>query len=153
MCSLKISMTARSFNWHFPASLAITFVLSAHVLVRPSSAQWFGDSIDLPGESAPRRSAEETKVLRSDRQRAVNFARSAVIKMNGGLSTYRPQSCMFSSEAKGCLVDISDSGFLFVFKGGRPGWEQLGMRPTYKTKILVSPDGRSLVRLYYNRSY
>ena len=146
---MQATRQVRQFSWQ----LAVSFLASGIALAQPCTAQWFGESIDLPGSSVPSKSVEETKVLRSDRQRAVNFARSAVIKMNGGLSVYRPEGCMFSSEAKGCLMKSDSNGFLFVFKGGRPGWEQLGLRPTHKTKILVSPDGRSLVRLYYNRSY
>ena len=123
------------------------------VVSSPVRGQWFGESIDLPGASAPSSSIDSVNTSRSERQRAVNLARSAVVRLNGGLSVYRPDKCMFSSQAKGCLIKSDSSGFLFVFDGGRPGWQQLGLAPTYQTKILVSPDGRSVSRIVYNRRY
>ena len=133
-----------------PVGLAVTLNF---VIPLPLRAQWFGESIDVPGASAPSSSIDSVKTSRSERQRAVNLARSAVVRLNGGLSVYRPDKCMFSSQAKGCLIKSDSSGFLFVFDGGRPGWQQLGLAPTYQTKILVSPDGRSVSRIVYNRRY
>ena len=123
------------------------------VLPLPVKGQWFGENIDVPDASSPSSAIDAVKASRSERQRAVNLARSAVVRLNGGLSVYRPDKCMFSSEAKGCLIKSDSRGFLFVFDGGRPGWQQLGLGPTYQTKILVSPDGRSVSRIVYNRRY
>ena len=132
------------------AALSVTLLSVAPLPVR---AQWFGESIDIPGSSAPSSSIDSVKTSRSERQRAVNLARSAVVRLNGGLSVYRPDKCMFSSQAKGCLIKSDSSGFLFVFDGGRPGWQQLGLGPTHQTIILISPDGRSVSRIIYNRMY
>ena len=135
-------------------SLSLRLVVaSLSVLPLPVNGQWFGESIDLPDASAPSSAIDAVNTSRSERQRAVNLARSAVVRLNGGLSVYRPDKCMFSSEAKGCLIKSDSRGFLFVFDGGRPGWQQLGLGPTYQTKILVSPDGRSVSRIVYNRRY
>ena len=86
------------------------------------------------------------------RQRAMNLARNTAIKLNGGLSTYVPAACMFSSGGSGgsCLVENNDQGFLFRFNGGAPRWQQLGKPPSFTTEILISPDGRTVSQLVYN---
>ena len=43
-------------------------------------------------------------------------------------------------------------GFLFVFEGGSPGWQEAGGQPTVETEILVSQDGASVVDVVYNGS-
>jgi hypothetical protein len=84
--------------------------------------------------------------------RALNLARNHAVKLNGGLGTYRPAACMFSTEWSGseCLVRRDESGFLFRFLGGPPGWQQLNLAPTVETEILVAPDGRAVVQVLHN---
>jgi len=84
--------------------------------------------------------------------RALNLARNHAVKLNGGLGTYRPAACMFSTEWSGseCLVRRDDAGFLFRFLGGPPGWQQLNLAPTVETEILIAPDGRTVVQLIHN---
>jgi hypothetical protein len=84
--------------------------------------------------------------------RAINLARNHAVRLNGGLGLYRPAACMFSTDARGedCLVSRDQSGFLFRFLGGAPGWQQLGLPPTTETEILIGPDGRSVVEVIYN---
>ncbi len=84
--------------------------------------------------------------------RAINLARNHAVRLNGGLGLYRPAACMFSTDARGedCLVSRDESGFLFRFLGGAPGWQQLGLPPTKETEILIGPDGRSVVQVVYN---
>jgi hypothetical protein len=84
--------------------------------------------------------------------RALNLARNHAVKLNGGLGTYRPAACMFSTEWSGseCLLRRDDSGFLFRFLGGPPGWQQLNLAPTVETEILIAPDGRAVVQLIHN---
>ena len=43
-----------------------------------------------------------------------------------------------------CLKNASD-GYLFVFDGGSPGWQEAGGQPTVETEILVSRDGASII--------
>ena len=50
-----------------------------------------------------------------------------------------------------CLKNGSD-GFLFVFEGGAPGWQESGEPATVETEILVSGDGASVVDVVYNGS-
>ena len=50
-----------------------------------------------------------------------------------------------------CLKNASD-GYLFVFDGGSPGWQEVGGQPAVETEILVSRDGASIVDVVYNGS-
>ena len=86
------------------------------------------------------------------RQRAINLARDTAIKLNGGLSVYRPAACMFATGSTGgsCLLSDGADGFRFRFNGGAPGWQQLGLPPTTTSEILIAPDGRSVVQVTYN---
>jgi hypothetical protein len=87
------------------------------------------------------------------RVRAVNLARDTAVRLNGGLSVYRPANCMFDTSLGGgsCLIRRDDQGFLFRFLGGAPGWQQLGLQPTWDTEIQVSPDGRQVVQVVFNQ--
>ena len=69
------------------------------------------------------------------RVRAVNLARDTAVKLNGGLTLYRPAKCMFDTSLGGgnCLISRDDQGFRFRFLGGAPGWQQLGLPPTWDT--------------------
>ena len=50
-----------------------------------------------------------------------------------------------------CLKNAGE-GFLFVFDGGSPGWQEAERPPTVETEILVSEDGDSIVDVVYNGS-
>ena len=84
--------------------------------------------------------------------RAINLARNTAVKLNGGLTVYRPAACMFSTDISGgsCLVQTNGDGYLYRFLGGAPGWQQLGLPATTETELLISPDGRTVVNLIYN---
>jgi hypothetical protein len=84
--------------------------------------------------------------------RAINLARNTAVKLNGGLTVYRPAACMFSTDISGgsCLVHTNSDGYLYRFLGGAPGWQQLGLPATTETELLISPDGRTVVNLIYN---
>jgi hypothetical protein len=84
--------------------------------------------------------------------RALNFARNTGVSINGGLTLYRPQACMFttSADTNPCLIRSDDQGFVYRFLGGPPGWQAEGGAPTVETEILVAPDGNSLVKVLYN---
>ena len=84
--------------------------------------------------------------------RATNVARMRAEKLNGGLTVYRPQACMFttSADTNPCLIRSDEKGFLYRFLGGPPGWQAEGQPPTLETEILVSPEGNELVRVIYN---
>jgi hypothetical protein len=87
------------------------------------------------------------------RVRAVNLARETAVKLNGGLTLYRPAKCMFDTSLGGgnCLIRRDDQGFRFRFLGGAPGWQQLGLPATWDTEILVSADGRQVVQVVFNQ--
>jgi hypothetical protein len=84
--------------------------------------------------------------------RAFNFARNTGVRLNGGLTVYRPQDCMFTTSAPSnpCLIGSDAQGFTFRFLGGPPGWQQMGKEATVETELKVSPDGMNLVKLLYN---
>ena len=64
----------------------------------------------------------------------------------------RPVIAKLNSQLLGnCLKNARD-GFLFVFEGGSPGWQEAGGQPTVETEILVSRDGASIVDVVYNGS-
>lgn len=84
--------------------------------------------------------------------RALNLARNTGVILNGGLTVYRPASCMFSTSApeNPCLVRNNAQGMVFRFLGGPPGWQLLNLPPTHETELLISPDGRSVSQVIYN---
>ncbi|WP_322774649.1 hypothetical protein [Synechococcus sp. CBW1107] len=84
------------------------------------------------------------------RQRATNVARMYAERLNGGLTVYRPDACMYNRGGGDCLIKGDAKGYIFRFLGGPPGWQILGLAPTAETEIEVSADGRSVVKVIYN---
>lgn len=84
--------------------------------------------------------------------RALNFARDYAVRLNGGLTVYRPAQCMFTTSAPSnpCLIRSDTNGFTFRFLGGPPGWVSENKPASKETELKVAPDGRSLVKLIYN---
>ena len=80
-------------------------------------------------------------------RRAMNLARGAATRRNGGLRVYRPSTCMYASAANNpCLRHAGPQGFEFTIPGGIPGWEQTGTPAAVTTRILIDVDGRSLLQ-------
>ena len=80
-------------------------------------------------------------------RRALNLARGAATRRNGGLRVYRPGICMYGSATNNpCLVHAGPEGFEFKIPGGTPGWEQAGNPPALTTRILIASDGRALLQ-------
>jgi len=108
------------------------------------------------GPAAPRttRTLERIDQIVNDAQglqRALNLARATGIQLNGGLSVYQPARCMVAGISDNpCLISRSESGFVFRFRGGVPGWEQEGQPATVETELRLSRDGRSLLEVLYN---
>ena len=83
--------------------------------------------------------------------KAANLARMRAESLNGGLGQYRAASCMYETGAGSCLESLNDSGFLFRFRGGAPGWQQqTPPEPTIETSVLVSRDGDRILEVSYN---
>ena len=81
-------------------------------------------------------------------RRALNLARGAATRRNGGLRVYRPGTCMYGSATNNpCLVHAGPKGFEFKIPGGAPGWEQSAGSPAVMTRILVAGDGRSVLQI------
>ena len=83
--------------------------------------------------------------------KAANQARMRAERLNGGLSRYRADRCMYVLRGEGCLVSNTESGFVFRFQGGAPGWQQqIPPQPTVLTEIRVSADGDRILDVPYN---
>ena len=83
--------------------------------------------------------------------KAANQARMRAERLNGGLSRYRADRCMYVLRGEGCLVSNTESGFVFRFQGGAPGWQQqIPPEPTVLTEIRVSADGDRILDVPYN---
>ncbi len=124
-----LSLPARRLKRALLAPLALSALIAA------------SSSASLAQERAP---IEEV--------RAINFARSYAVELNGGLQAYRPAPCMFATATTDnpCLVNRSPEGFLFRFLGGPPAWVERQQPATLETEVLISPDGRNLVKLIFN---
>ena len=83
--------------------------------------------------------------------KAANQARMRAERLNGGLSRYRADRCMYVLRGEGCLISNTESGFVFRFQGGAPGWQQqTPPQPTVLTEIRVSADGDRILDVPYN---
>jgi len=82
--------------------------------------------------------------------RAANLARMEAERINGGLSHYFTANCMHQKGGGNCMVNAGPNGYLFDFLGGPPGWEVNQQAATKETRILISPDGTSVVNVEYN---
>ena len=82
-------------------------------------------------------------------QRAMNLARTKAVSLNGGLNSYVPAACMFSTTLarQRCLVQSDSLGFVFKFPGGPPGWQAEGSAPSVTTEVSVSADGKTLLNI------
>ena len=77
--------------------------------------------------------------------KAANLARMRAESINGGLTHYRADRCMYSTGAPACLLESTPDAYVFQFLGGTPGWQQ---HNPYKARVLttvtVSADGESI---------
>ena len=95
--------------------------------------------------------AQGSRPIPLTQPKAANLARMRAELLNGGLGQYRAASCMYETGAGSCLESVSDSGFLFRFRGGAPGWQQqTPPEPTIETSVLVSRDGDRILEVSYN---
>ena len=77
--------------------------------------------------------------------KAANLARMRAESINGGLTNYRADRCMYSTGAPNCLVEVTSAGYVFRFQGGAPGWQQRNpSQPSVITTVTVSADGESI---------
>ncbi len=79
-------------------------------------------------------------------RRAINLARGTAVSLNGGLSQYRPSTCMFASAmGNPCITRSDTQGIEFTIPGGPPSWEQNDEEPSVVTVVVISPNGRSVL--------
>lgn len=82
--------------------------------------------------------------------RAANLARMEAERLNGGLNHYVASQCMHQRAGASCLLQANDTGFLFRFPGGTPGWEANRRAATVESQILISADGKRIEKVIYN---
>uniref|UniRef100_B8HYP8 Uncharacterized protein n=1 Tax=Cyanothece sp. (strain PCC 7425 / ATCC 29141) TaxID=395961 RepID=B8HYP8_CYAP4 len=134
------------------AAVAIVLV-SLAVHVKPGLAQSPGEIIkDLlknPGgviPNLPVKRTAEPPIDNSDGSitRAMNLARQAAEKANGGLNNYRAEPSMYGPSEKSPFVYNPKTNTLtFTFLGGRPA-----QPPTIQSIVTVARDGSSVVMDY-----
>jgi hypothetical protein len=76
--------------------------------------------------------------------RAMNLARQAAERENGGLNVYRAESAMYGPSERAPYVVNRDNTVTFTFLGGKPAEP-----PTIQSVVTVAPDG-SRVNVDYN---
>ena len=87
----------------------------------------------------------EPGALPLSQTKAANLARMRAETLNGGVSGYRADRCMYSTGAPECLVRQTPDGYIFSFRGGPPGWQQRNpVTPTVTTTVTVSADGQTI---------
>ncbi len=77
--------------------------------------------------------------------RALNLARQAAEKQNGGISNYRAEPAMYSTPSQSPHVKNTDGSVTFTFKGGPPTTSSPYFTPTVESVVTVFQDGRILV--------
>ena len=103
-----------------------------------------GSAVSLPNPARAQTDAMAPK-------RALNLARDTAVRLNGGLSKYRPARCMHQSITNNpCLAQRDADGFVFHFPGGHPGWQEAGTPPSQVTVLRVSADGRAITQTIHN---
>lgn len=101
-------------------------------------------TVMVSGSTRP--SAAEAQAMPLSQTKAANLARMRAESINGGLSSYRADRCMYSTGAPDCLESLTPEGYVFRFQGGAPGWQGLqSTRPTVITTVTVSADGESIL--------
>ena len=109
------------------------------------------DEPTTPESPAPSTFAPSTSSDPLAARHAINLARGTAVSLNGGLSQYRPASCMFRTAAGNpCLTRSDTSGLEFTIPGGKPGWEESGDNPNVLTVVIISPDGRTVLESIQN---
>ncbi len=99
------------------------------------------DKPKLPEDSTK---ASSTVYPDGAQARAMNLARQAAERANGGLNNYRSEPSMYGPATKSPFKDNGNGSLTFTFLGGHPA-----SPPTLQSVVTVSLDG-SLVSVDYN---
>ncbi len=78
-------------------------------------------------------------------QRAMNLARQAAERANGGLTKYRAQTSMYGPATKSPFVDNGNGTWTFTFLGGTPGFTT----PSLESVVTIAKDS-SQITVDYN---
>jgi hypothetical protein len=94
--------------------------------------------------------AAPAQTISQAQMRAANLARMEAERLNGGLTHYFAGQCMHQRGGANCLIQANETGFLFRFPGGTPGWEPNHRAATVESEILISADGNKIEKVAYN---
>ena len=112
-----------------------------------------GVALPLAAPAQPISQAQNISQIQTISQaqlRAANLARMEAERLNGGLTKYFAGQCMHQRGGAYCLIQANETGFLFRFPGGTPGWEANRRAATVESQILISADGRTIEKVEYN---
>jgi hypothetical protein len=120
-------------------------VSSANAQEIPSKIRNIIEGI-LDNPKLPEASVKTPSVVHPEgaQTRAMNLARQAAERANGGLNNYRSETSMYGPATKSPFKDNGNGTLTFTFLGGRPA-----APPTLQSVVTVSLDG-SLVSVDYN---
>jgi hypothetical protein len=127
-----------------PSILAVLATLSVIFLAQAVDAQTQPEPTQPPNSTT----TEPISNFGSDNpslRRAMNLARQAAERANGGLEKYRAEANMYGLSAQAPVVDNGNGTWTFSFRGGTPGTPDL----TIETVVIVAKDGYQ-VNLDYN---
>lgn len=128
-----------------PSTLAVLATLSVILLARAVDAQIPPGSTPLPPNSTPAEPITNFGADNPSLRRAMNLARQAAERVNGGLDKYRAEASMYGLSAQAPVVDNGNGTWTFSFRGGPPGSSDL----TLESVITVAKDA-SQVNIDYN---
>ncbi len=140
-----------------PICLSITALVVGLAIAAPAvrsqsvSPEVSPTSPDAPSASPP--APTDTKILPASDygvdnpvlQRAMNLARQAAERTNGGLTKYRAQASMYGPATQSPFVDNGNGTWTFTFFGGEPGFTT----PSLESVVTIAKDG-SQVTVDYN---
>jgi hypothetical protein len=126
---------------------AATLSLESVVTIAKDSSQItvdYNGPIRDPAKVPTAAGPGSTSVAAIPLRRAMNLARQAAERANGGLSKYRAEPAMYGSTDTAPVKDNGNSTWTFSFRGGMPG----GPTPSVESVVTVSTAGQ--VTLDYN---
>ena len=133
---------------------AVVLISAVAVGVQPAHGQasqireiiegFLGEPSGIPGAPSPEPAPAQPSYPRGALTRAMNLARQAAERQNGGLNVYRAESSMYGPAIDSPYKDNGDGTLTFTFLGGAPT-----LPPTVQSIVTVAVDG-SLVTVDYN---
>lgn len=112
-------------------------------LIKPGTDKTPGN-VTIPGTVTPPGKVRTIDNSDGVITRAMNLARQAAERANGGLSNYRAETAMYGPSEKAPYIVNGDNSLTFTFLGGRPA-----LPPSIQSVVTVAADA-STIRIDYN---